>query len=83
MPRFIGSLIISNRESDDIMFRKQQAFCMICGQQFLSDYNTMKNGSLCSRECLHEWDWRYTLYVMGKEYRQDIRNQDIDNQSQN
>ena len=40
-------------------FKKQKAFCMICGQLFESDYGRMKNGSLCSMECLYEWQWRY------------------------
>jgi hypothetical protein len=54
---------------DETVFKKQKAFCMICGREFLSDYSIMKNGSLCSKECFKEWQWRYTLYVMGKDYR--------------
>lgn len=50
------------------LFKKQKAFCMICGTPFLSDYSRMKNGSICSRECLQEWDWRHTLCIMGKDY---------------
>ena len=48
--------------------KKQKAFCMICGKPFMSNYDRMKNGSLCSKECLQEWNWRYTLFVMGSNY---------------
>ena len=58
-------------EKEKMIHKKQKAFCMICGNKFLSDYGRMKNGSLCSRKCLREWDWRYTLYVLGQEYRED------------
>ena len=54
-----------------MQFKKQKAFCMICGEEFLSDYGRMKNGSICSMECLQEWDWRHTLFIMGKDYYED------------
>ena len=53
---------------------------MICGTPFLSDYGRMKNGSTCGQGCLQEWDWRYTLYVMGKDYYPDPKlSQEVDN----
>lgn len=61
------------------LFKKQQAFCMVCGTPFLSAYGTGRDGcygSTCSDECRQEWDWRYTLYVMGRDYYLDPKRED-------
>ncbi len=54
-----------------------ELFCCICGKKFTCTVrNTTKgyfNQAACSRECLDEKDWRYTLSVMGKEYYPDPR----------
>ena len=53
------------------LFKKQKAFCMICGEPFMSNYGKGLKSSTCSEECLQEWEWRHTLYVMGKNYYPD------------
>lgn len=50
------------------IFKKQKAFCIICGIEFESDYSSMKSGSCCDMNCLREHEWRHTLCIMGKDY---------------
>jgi hypothetical protein len=49
------------------MFKKQKIICCICGLEFNSDFNYC-GGYVCSPECKDEYEWRKTLYIMGKEY---------------
>ena len=58
-----------------MIFSKQKWFCNCCGKEQLS---VMANGTncmgrdwkTCSVECLKEIQWRETLSIMNKEYRE-------------
>jgi len=44
-------------------------FCTICGKQY--DWHCgygWSESRTCGKDCHGEWQWRYTLSVMGKEY---------------
>jgi hypothetical protein len=49
------------------LFKKQPMVCCMCGQRFMSDFN-LYGGCVCSLDCLEEFQWRKTLYIMGKTY---------------
>jgi hypothetical protein len=54
------------------MFSNQDAFCRICAKpvRVTAAWLRSKHGC-CSRSCLHELEWRYTLSILGKEYYPD------------
>ena len=55
-----------------MLFRKQPGFCSVCGKEGEYEYASTAHGGsvakVCSQACNEEANWRYTLYVMGKEY---------------
>lgn len=50
-----------------MLYKKQAAFCPICGQKDEYEFS-MSRPITCSKGCYAEYEWRYVLYVMGKEY---------------
>lgn len=53
------------------LFRNQPGFCCICGARDEYPYTSqqgVKRAILCSMDCTKEWDRRFALYVMGKEF---------------
>jgi hypothetical protein len=55
------------------LFSKQKWFCNICGKEQFSEMpsNKYTGAMLCSMPCIHEFRWRQTLSIMGKEYYSD------------
>jgi len=56
---------------------KVELFCCVCGVKFECSVGSTVKGyfqqACCTRECLQEKDWRYTLSVLGKAYYPDPR----------
>jgi hypothetical protein len=49
------------------LFKKQPAYCSMCGLK--DDYEFDRTRPIiCSEDCWEEFNWRYTLHVMGKDY---------------
>lgn len=49
------------------LFRNQPGFCANCGKP--GEYEVRHECmSVCSRECSENMRWKYTLYIMGKDY---------------
>jgi hypothetical protein len=49
------------------IFKKQSIICCICGNEFKTDFNYC-GGYVCCQACKDEYEWRKTLYIMGKDY---------------
>jgi hypothetical protein len=49
------------------MLKKQEICCCICGRKFMTDFNYC-GGYVCSPECKEEYEWRKTLFILGKDY---------------
>tara|TARA_Y100000310_G_C20546794_1_gene745988 strand:+ start:93 stop:290 length:198 start_codon:yes stop_codon:yes gene_type:complete len=53
------------------IFSKQPSFCKTCGKRL--DVNLCQwpgSSNVCSKECLAEYNWRRSLSIMGKEYKE-------------
>lgn len=51
------------------LFTKQPMFCCICGNKIMFDFNH-QGIPICNKECWDKYQWRKTLYIMGKEYHE-------------
>ena len=47
------------------LFKKQPGFCCVCGKEGLFAPSSM---GFIHDNCITEYQWRDTLYVLGKEY---------------
>lgn len=57
------------------LYSKQKLFCNICGTEIFENLINMigRECKVCSAECLEEYQWRYALSLMGKEYRRKLK----------
>lgn len=44
-------------------------YCRICGYLTIPLYPGYKRDAVCSDKCFKEFEWRTTLYILGKPYR--------------
>jgi len=49
------------------LFANQPMICCICGKEFNFGFN-YHGVPACSNHCWDEYQWRRTLFIMGKEY---------------
>ncbi len=45
-----------------------EVFCPVCRQPFDWQHGYGRNCRCCSKACYAEFDWRYTLSILGKPY---------------
>ena len=54
------------------LFSKQRCFCPACGAKLEREIEKRPGyDNFCNMACWIEWEWRYTLSTMGKEYYPD------------
>jgi hypothetical protein len=51
------------------MMTPMEVRCPICGQSYDWHHGYGQLINCCGRECFKEAEWRYTLSILGKEYR--------------
>ena len=59
------------------LFKEQEVYCNNCGKLFIGQpvKNVgMSGGIVCSSECREEFNLKYACFVMGKEYKKEIKN---------
>ena len=83
-PRARGvTLFLDKEDREDqefsTMFSVQELYCCICRIIYQTTCNsgTKWSNGVCSMRCHNEKEWRYTLSVMNKPYREDPRQYDV------